>query len=52
MKHDQERLSRELVDDSLTHYEIETYSSIQQNDYFDPIALEKIKKQQKKSNVH
>ena len=40
------------MDKSYTHYEIETYSSIQQNDYFDPIALEEIKKTIKKSNIH
>ena len=37
IKHDQER---ESMDESYTHYEVETYSRIQQNDYFNPIALE------------
>ena len=39
--------SRKLMDESHTHYEIKTYSRIQQNDYFDPIVLEEIKKETK-----
>ena len=42
--------SRKSIDKSYT-YEIEIRSRIQQNDYIDYVALEKIKKEQKNSNV-
>lgn len=36
--------SRISMDESYTHHEIETYSRVYQNDYFDPITSKKIKK--------